>query len=210
MIISFEGFQGASKTTAAVATTYEQGFKIGRKVICNDHLNFEYTHFSLEWFLEHINDTELEDCVLFLDEFYQIVDSRNSGTKVNKLFSYFMVQTRKRGVDLYYCTHHIENVDVRLRRATDIRGACKFYPEKPCRDCKGAKVIHKNGVDITCPRCNGYGEGGLSFINFLDKRMRKHYFAQYWGPNYWGLFATKERVAMQQKFITGIDTSETV
>jgi hypothetical protein len=218
MIISFEGFQGTSKTTAAVATLVEQGVKQGKKIISNANLDMEYTKFSLEWFLDNINTHEMEDCILFLDELYQLFDSRNSGSKQNKLFSYFIVQTRKRGVDFYYCTHHIDHVELRLRRATDIRGSCRFYPELPCKQCKGIGKVLINMKEETCPRCHGFISpvdkkttwGGLSVTNFLDRRYRKRYSAEYWAPEYWKYFDTRERLSMQKKIMSGIDTNEVV
>ena len=82
--------------------------------------------------------------ILLTDEMYQMADSRSTQTKLNKLWTYFVVQTRKRGVDMYICTHHLDHIDLRLRRAVDIRGSCRFYPEAPCKKCK-------------CKKCGGSG-----------------------------------------------------
>ena len=169
-------------------------------------------HFDIAWFLEHLVDGELEDCILFLDEMYQIADSRSSATKLNKLFTYFTVQCRKRGVDLYICTHHLDHIDLRLRRAVDIRGACRYYPEVPCKKCKGAKEYKGE----PCDRCKGYGELGWSRVHFLDRRLRRRYTSDdilggpIFGPNYWHLFNTKERIPIQARIIQGIDTMEVV
>jgi len=108
------------------------------KVYSNNHLNFPYTYFDAKYFLDHLNDEELVNSVLLLDEAYIYLDARTGASKLNKLFTYFIVQTRKRGVDLYICTHHIDIVDKRLRRAVDIRGTCRYKKEYPCTQCQGA------------------------------------------------------------------------
>ena len=127
MIVSFEGQMGQGKTTAAVAMAYEEGKRTSRRIISNVHLNIEgYQHFDIAWFLEHVADHEIEDSILVLDEMYQVMDNRSTATKLNKLLSYFVVQTRKRGVDLYVCTHHLLHIDLKLRRAVDIRGSCRY------------------------------------------------------------------------------------
>ena len=241
IIISFEGVQGTSKSTAAVAFAYNEYAVNKKRVIANDHLNFPRvegvelpTHFDIAWFIEHLVDGELENCVLFLDEMYQIADSRSSATKLNKLFTYFIVQTRKRGVDLYVCTHHLDHLDLRLRRAVDIRGACRYYPESPCRKCKCKTCGGKGKIDgFNCPdchgvggtgeykgepcdRCKGYGELGWSRVNFLDRRLRRRYTSDdllggpIFGPDYWHMFNTRERIPIQARIIAGIDTSEVV
>jgi len=193
---------GSGKTTAAVALACEEQKNDGRRVISNNHLNMDYTHFDIAWFLEHLADHEMEDCVLVLDEMYQLMDSRSSQTKLNKLLTYFVVQTRKRGVDLYVCTHFLDHVDLRLRRAVDIRGACRYYPEKPCKKCRGTREY--NGRP--CDRCLGYGEIGWVKVRFLDRRLRRRYSLEIFANRYWHLFSTKERIPLQARMLTGIDT----
>ena len=198
----------SGKTTAAVACAFEQWRQYGRRVISNDHLNFDFTHFDLEYFLEHMthDDGGLENCTLILDESYQYMDSRLSQSKLSKLFTWFIVQTRKRGVDLYVCTHHILNIDVRLRRAADVRGACREFIQDPCPKCKGLGQYHEE----KCPMCLGFGKTGFIRVSFLNKRKRRRMTMEIFGPNYWGLFETKERIPIQQKVISGIDAMEIV
>lgn len=198
--------QGSGKTTGAVALAYEEHRESGVKVISNDHLNFDYQHFDIAWFLEHLVDHELEDCILFLDEMYQIADSRSSSTKLNKLFTYFTVQARKRGVDFYVCTHNLDHIDLRLRRAVDVRGACRTYQEKPCKKCHGSGEY----MGKPCDRCLGYGEVGETRISFLDRRLRRRYSLEIFGNKYWHLFNTRERIPLQARILAGIDVMEVV
>lgn len=228
MLVTWEGAQGCGKTTAAVAIAYEESLRTGKVVYSNDHLNFpDYRHFNTEVFIEKIVGSELEDMILLTDEMYQMADSRSSQTKLNKLWTYFAVQTRKRGVDMYICTHHIDHIDLRLRRAVDIRGSCRYFPEKPCqkckcKDCGGTGSLTKDlicptcdGVGGTgeyhgqpCDRCKGYGELGWVQVYFLDRRRRRKYTMEIFGPKYWHLFNTNERIPMNAKILQGISTEE--
>lgn len=222
-----EFVQGTGKTTGAVATAYEDSIETKRLIYSNAHLNCEqYRHFDTSVFLEKILGEELEDVILVTDEMYQMADSRSSQTKLNKLWTYFVVQTRKRGVDLYLCTHNLDHVDIRIRRAVDIRGTCRAYEEKPCRKCKCRKcggTGRYNGD--TCPECegrggtgevkgkpcdncHGYGKRTIIRIWFLDRRMKTRYSVDILGNDYWHLFDTRERIPINARIFQGIDTTE--
>jgi len=220
--------QGSGKTTAAVALAVEESKKTGKLVYSNDHINIpSYRHFDLAVFIEKIVGEELEDMILLTDEMYQMADSRSSQSKLNKLWTYFAVQTRKRGVDMYICTHHLDHIDLRLRRAVDIRGSCRFYPENPCKKCRchrcGGKGYLVGGIVCPdcqgrggtgehhgkpCDRCLGFGQSGWVKVFFLDRRLRRRYTIELFGPTYWSLFNTYERIPMQAKILAGIDTAE--
>lgn len=55
-----------------------------------------------------------------LDEVYAWLDSRFSASKTNRLLSYIMLQSRKRGMDICYTAQLGSSVDLRLRDLTDI------------------------------------------------------------------------------------------
>ena len=213
-LYSFEGPQGTGKTMSAVAMAYEENKVHGRKVVSNNHLNFEYTHFDIAYFLDNVATHELENCVLLLDEAYQYIDARMSQSKLNKLFTYFIVQTRKRDVDMYICTHHIDHLDKRLRRAIDCRGIASYQEEKPCKKCKGSGTWGRNGSKPEkCPRCLGYGIYGASIMRFRWVRRRgrgRRFDVNIPGPYYWHLYSTKERMPIQSSAFEGIDTLEIV
>lgn len=196
-ITTLEGPMGSGKTLSAVALCYME-HTAGRKIVSNVDMTFPHDKFDPQFLIEHMLDTQLEDCVILLDESYIYLDSRSSTTKLNKLFTYFIAQTRKRGVDMFICIHHIDTVDKRLRRALEVRGTCRFRKEIPCTRCKGLKEYK----GYPCERCCGYGEGGWATVTFYNLHTTKKVRVRIHGPKFWGLYSTKERIAVTGKQIT--------
>lgn len=69
------------------------------------------------------NELDLQNASVGVDEFTLYADSRSS--MGNKLISYFVLQTRKRNVCLYYTTQNIQMIDRRVREHTQIFIFCK-------------------------------------------------------------------------------------
>ncbi len=170
------------KALEVVRDQGDEAFIPPRKIFCNNHLNFPYTHFDPQFFLEHAEDQELSDCILLLDEAYIYLDSRTSAAKITKLFTYFIGQTRKRGVDLYVCTHHIDVLDKRLRRAIDIRGNCRFTAG-PMEEDKPIPKRRYNWVRIT----------------FRDMRSGVEKRIKIYGPPFFPLYDTTEVIGYMRK-----------
>lgn len=163
----------------------EEAFRDHKKIISNNHLNFPYTHFDPQYLLEHIEDEEIEDCIWILDEAYQMgLDSRSTSTKYNKLMSYIVAQTRKRGVDLYMCTHHIDALEKRIRRAVDVRGTCRFNKGPLEED----KAINRRRYNWATVRLRDLRTGN-------GRRIRIY------GPAFWSLYDTTERIPFTRKMV---------
>jgi len=65
---------------------------------------------------------DLQNSTLFIQEAHNYVDSRRSSSEKNRIFSYFLLQSRHSGrgsLDVIYDTQEISQVDIRLRRNTD-------------------------------------------------------------------------------------------
>ena len=212
-ITSLEGVMGSGKSLTAVALAYTEHKTMGKRVIANIDLKFEHTYLTLEYFLDNLVTEELNDCVTILDETYLLLEARSSMGKLNRLFTYYIGQTRKRGVDLFLCFHHIDTLDKRVRRAIDIRGTCSGQEEKPCKACKGSgrykykPEFDEYGKVITiprdsypeeewCPRCIGYGKVGWYTTKFFDLRSNKRYRVRVYGNAFWGLYETRELVPL--------------
>ncbi len=121
-IVGFVGDMGGGKTLYMTAKGYEKQ-TAGYNVFTNYGVKFPHQKLNAE-VLEAMS-TDLQDCVILGDEFHIVVDSRNSSTGRNKIISYFILQTRKRGVHLYFTTQDAGQVDLRLRRMVDYWVKCK-------------------------------------------------------------------------------------
>jgi len=131
MIIGIEGGLGSGKTLLMVRYLFKDAEK---------DYNI-YSNFSLKG-IKHKpldvmeilkldkDDTHLDDVSIGIDEITVFMDCRTSMSKANRILSYFILQTRKRNVTLYYTTQDITMVDKRLEKYTDIRiVADKIYKE---------------------------------------------------------------------------------
>jgi len=125
MIIGVIGNRGTGKTLFMTLEAFNQYRK--QKTI---YSNYELTFPKIDkckkpilipddFFLNY-EKFNLTNVCLFFDEIYIYIDSRTSGSKSNRVMSYFFNQTRKTGVDLYYSTQFFSQVDKRLRFNTEV------------------------------------------------------------------------------------------
>jgi hypothetical protein len=122
-IEGYGGLLGSGKTLGMTIFSYLDYKEDGMKV----YSNFKTT------FSEMINPLDLlkfklSDCVLMLDELETIFDSRNSGSTINQLFSYFFLQSRKKNVKIRYTAQMLDTVDKRGRYVSDFPILCKALP----------------------------------------------------------------------------------
>ncbi len=126
MIVGIIGKRGCGKTIT-MAKTVKDMLKKGKIIYTNFHINkkaidkkyHKNIHLLDSEFFKNYKDFKLYNCALFLDEIYVYIDSRTSSSKRNRLWSYFINQTRKRDVDLYYTTQFFRQVELRLRENTE-------------------------------------------------------------------------------------------
>lgn len=118
MIVMITGGLGSGKT--CLNTKYAVGSsKMGKELISNYHFN-NMKYRKLDIVDLYLNHPELKNIAVFGDELYTFMDCRMSITRRNRLESYFIAQTRKANVDLYFTTQYDSFVDLRLVKFVDI------------------------------------------------------------------------------------------
>ncbi len=123
MLIGIEGELGGGKTILLVKFLKEEQQK-GRKIYTNLTLNnIDYTPIDIMEFLT--NNPELNNAVLGIDELTVYVDCRLSMSKANRFFSYLVLQSRKRNVDIYFTTQNMDMIDKRIVEHTLIQIMCE-------------------------------------------------------------------------------------
>lgn len=113
-ITIYTGAVGTGKTLAMVKDGL--GYYLdGWKIIRNFDAKFgEYM--DNEDILALNKDSDLNHCVLLIDEIQVLFDSRNSATTNNKLFSNFMQQIRKRDIIILATTQYANAVEKRFKQ----------------------------------------------------------------------------------------------
>ena len=168
------GVKGSGKTcymTALLCESYRQG----RTVYANYHLQFPYTPLNME---EIVDDMEnLQNVAIAIDEAQIYFDCRMSASKQNRLFSYLMLQSRKRNVDINMTSQQLFNVDVRIRRNLDYLCECVAMVEVSPGRYRRATVeeIEARVIDKIFIRETNYAQEGVRSFLFEPKP----YFALY-------------------------------
>lgn len=113
--------------------------ELKKKIFANYHLKgIPYTYITIEdliaWskscdYCRLRDDVEVcpecggrsfADACIAIDEAHVFFDSRTSSTKLNRIFSYMVLQTGKENINLYYTTQDFGQIEKRLRQRTDI------------------------------------------------------------------------------------------
>jgi len=144
MIIGWIGDFGSGKTGGMTWRLHQKRNK-GSKVFTNYGLPWQQGEVSSA-ILEEMPD-DLRDMAMGCDEIHVFLDSRSSGKGKQKRITYFILQTRKRSVELDYTTQSLHQVDRRLREHTDILISCQNLGCNK-KDCPGGE--HKKCGIKTC------------------------------------------------------------
>jgi hypothetical protein len=109
MLTDIYGDLGSGKTLLMVYFAWKNP---DIPVIANFNVKFKNVQ-KLE--LENIVNINYEKALILCDELYTIMDSRSSMSNINKYFSYFLFQSRKRGVDILASSQLLSSVDIRFK-----------------------------------------------------------------------------------------------
>ena len=162
------GIKGSGKTcytTALLCESYRQG----RTVYANYHLRFPYTPLNMEQIIEDMEN--LQNVAIAIDEAQIYFDCRMSASKQNRLFSYLMLQSRKRNVDINMTSQQLFNVDIRIRRNLDYLYECVPMVEVMPGRYRRATVeeIEARVIDKIFIRETNYAQEGVRSFLFDPK-----------------------------------------
>ena len=124
MLEVVEGFKGAGKTVYAAYRAYLTYLQ-NRAVFSNYHLEFPHQKINLDTFISHPDI--LVDATIIVDEAHNYFDAREFMSTKNQKFNKFQVQIRKRRVEVILTSQQFENIDLRIRKNTDIISTCHPY-----------------------------------------------------------------------------------
>lgn len=156
-LILFVGLTGSGKTLSMVRYLYEDYLK-GYKIYSNIPLSFSHTLIDSKtlqgW---STNDTQLKNASIGLDEGYLLFDSRRSGSKKSLKMTYFLLQSRKKQVNVLVTAQTFGSVDKRLRQNLHLMIECQFV-------LKGNAGIVINERWVRHPIKDWVGAGRIVFL----------------------------------------------
>lgn len=122
MITGIAGDIGQGKTLVLTKYVLEEWRQFQKPIYSNYHLRgIPHKYITLEDFMLMVEaEVDLKRAVLALQEIHTWMDSRLSASGMSRALSYFFNQTGKEGINAYYDTQDFGQVDVRLRKRTDV------------------------------------------------------------------------------------------
>lgn len=159
MIIGYIGTVRQGKTFSAVQELkkfYDRGYKI----YSNTWLSFPHETLTIDYILDIIEqDLDIPDkSIFFIDEFHIWFDSRISGSKRNRMISYFLLQTGKMGESsdygliLFFTTQFLHQIDKRLRSLIDICVECEKHEFHDNKYFRQLRYYNKGSKSFTSLR----------------------------------------------------------
>jgi hypothetical protein len=136
-ITIIEGIVGSGKSVTLTHHGY-QAYCQGRVVYANFWLAFPHKRLKLKSMVTEL--PRLRDVTILFDEAQNQVSSRQFMSQNNIMFSKFVKQTRKAGVDLYIATQQAIGIDIDIRRNLHVLETCFPY-RLVMRD--GSKTLRK-------------------------------------------------------------------
>jgi hypothetical protein len=85
------------------------------------------------------NQLAIKNISLGIDELTVFADCRVSVSKMNRIFSYFILQTRKRSVNLYFTTQNLDMIDKRVLNHLDISVYCEKVKDQQGNEVEGLR-----------------------------------------------------------------------
>ena len=108
-----EGIVGAGKSVVLTYHGYK-AYRQGKTVYANYRLAFPHKRLNLKNIVQEL--PRLRDATILFDEAQNQVSARQFMSQNNIMFSKFVKQTRKAGIDLHIATQQAIGIDIDIRR----------------------------------------------------------------------------------------------
>tara|TARA_R110002020_G_scaffold63845_1_gene170041 strand:- start:902 stop:1831 length:930 start_codon:yes stop_codon:yes gene_type:complete len=112
-----KGVRGSGKTLWTAINLYMK-WRSGHKVFHNGALNFG-TVIDMNEMLNYIEESELQDCSIFIDEAQVVFDSWSGGSTYLKKLMHYVTQLRHKNISLFLSTQFVSDITSRLRQQID-------------------------------------------------------------------------------------------
>lgn len=151
MLIGIEGGLGSGKTIDMIRYLLKDYFKYKKHIMCNIKIkDIKYENVDINKLLNYDdNNTSLYNITLGIDELTVFADCRTSTSKANRIFSYLVLQSRKRNVDIYYTTQDLGMIDYRIVKHTLITVHCETLFNEKNKEIDGIRLY--SIIDRTNP-----------------------------------------------------------
>lgn len=195
MIIGFIGSRNSGKTCSMTIEAYKK-YRQGYKIYSNYHLNFPYTPITVDDIIDFAeNGLYFGNTIFLIDELHVWFDSRTRG-KRNMIFSYFINQSSKNDIDIYYTSQFARQVEVRMRLNTEVvvECSCKCFVWKTAHsEPYMVENYRPKPVDF---KCVTYIKNKI--IQFSDTGVDKFRNRVYKANKYFPLYDTREVIKRQK------------
>jgi hypothetical protein len=137
-ITIIQGFVGAGKSVVLTHKGY-WAYRNGQVVYANYRLAFPHKRLNLKNIVHDL--PRLRDATILFDEAQNQVSARQFMSGNNIMFSKFLKQSRKAGIDLYIASQQAIGLDIDIRRNLHVLESC--FPYRIVHDATGSKVMRK-------------------------------------------------------------------
>jgi hypothetical protein len=137
-ITIIQGIVGAGKSVVLTHHGYS-AYRKGEIVYANYRLAFTHRRLNLKNIVHDL--PRLRDATILFDEAQNQVSARQFMSGSNIMFSKFVKQTRKAGIDLYIATQQAIGIDIDIRRNLHVLET--VFPYRIAQDASGARVMRK-------------------------------------------------------------------
>jgi hypothetical protein len=163
MLIGICGPIGSGKTLFMTRCLYKEKLQRPETEIVTNYklVNIPFRYINANDLFDIKN--QIKNTNIGIDEFHIFLDSRSFMKSSNQQITHFILQTRHLGVNLYFTTQDISQVDIRLRKQLDFLAYCT---QTIYQDFFKVKMIDYR--DVLNIRTNTFVYNGAQYYDLYD------------------------------------------